>query len=338
MQDNTYTYIPEVDCQNEDFSCKAEIDNTDHVYLIDGVYQQQRDKSFSFHLQKSESVEKIQQAIFVRSKEDPKELSYQGDILLEENSSGRLLLCAHTASSFSFSTLETINIDLKENANLNLVLMQNENNNSSHSTRFNVDIAKGASLKLVIVSLHGGSISNSIKLSLNGEHSQCDISGLYLMDSEQRIENSLEIVHQVPNCFSSQLFKGILDDSSVGKFTGLIKVVKDAQKTEAYQANHNLIISPKAKINSEPQLEIYADDVKCSHGATTGRLDENETFYMRSRGISKKQAKILQQLAFAHEVLEKISILEIKERVTDLTEKRLRGEFSRCGGCTNHCC
>lgn len=142
----------------------------------------------------------------------------------------------------------------------------------------------------------------------------------------------------MPDCISRQLFKGILDDESRATFTGRIVVAKDAQKTEAYQANHNLLISPSAKAYAQPQLEIYADDVKCSHGATSGRLDDNALFYMRSRGIGKQEAKLLQQLAFVYDVLENINNEQLRIRLSDLVESRLRGEFGHCTNCSMNCC
>ena len=146
------------------------------------------------------------------------------------------------------------------------------------------------------------------------------------------------LTHQVPHCHSNQVFKGILDNNGVAHFDGLIKVVPDAQKTEAYQANHNLLVSPTARAYTRPQLEIYADDVKCSHGATIGRLNPDELFYMRTRGIPVAEARLLQQVAFTNEVVEKISSPELRERMQVLVEKRLRGEFSRCQNCSKNCC
>ena len=142
----------------------------------------------------------------------------------------------------------------------------------------------------------------------------------------------------VPRCHSSQLFKGILNNESKAFFSGKINVSKDAQKTEAFQANHNLLLSRKAKIYAQPQLEIYADDVKCSHGATSGRLDENALFYMRSRGIGAEEAKLLQQIAFVYDVLEKINNEQLQKRLQELVESRLRGEFSHCSNCSVNCC
>jgi Fe-S cluster assembly protein SufD len=133
------------------------------------------------------------------------------------------------------------------------------------------------------------------------------------------------------------LFKGILDDDATGSFNGKILVRKDAQKTLAYQKNNNILLSTAARMNTKPHLEIYADDVKCSHGATVGQLDMEALFYLRSRGIGEKEARHLLMYAFANEIVSKISIPVLKERIIDLVDKRLRGELSRCANCDIRC-
>ena len=147
------------------------------------------------------------------------------------------------------------------------------------------------------------------------------------------VDNYSFIHHAVPDCESNELFKGVMDDSSTGAFTGRILVSPDAQRTNAYQANNNLLLTSSAKMNTRPQLEIYADDVKCSHGATVGQLDEEAMFYLRARGISKEEANIMLMFAFAYEVLEKIRVPELKEQIRELVEMRFRGELDKCLSC-----
>ena len=190
---------------------------------------------------------------------------------------------------------------------------------------FEITLAEGASLRMVFLSLDGKTIRNRIHVSLEGRHAECDLSGLYLPREAQEMGFDIRMDHLVPDCRSTQLFKSIVDDGAVARFFGLIKVVPDAQKTEAYQANHNLLLSESARAYTKPQLEIYADDVKCSHGATVGRLNEDELFYMRSRGISLPEARLLQQMAFTGEVLEKISSLPLRETMLERVENILRG-------------
>ena len=191
-------------------------------------------------------------------------------------------------------------------------------------TVYDISLAEGASLRMVFLSLDGKMLRNRVNVSLEGRHASCDLSGLYLPRDTQEMAFDIRMDHFVPECHSTQLFKSIVDERAVARFFGLIKVVPDAQKTEAYQANHNLLLSEAARAYTKPQLEIYADDVKCSHGATVGRLNEDELFYMRSRGISLPEARLLQQMAFTGEVLEKISSQEWREKMLTRVEERLR--------------
>jgi len=157
--------------------------------------------------------------------------------------------------------------------------------------------------------------------------------GLAITDKNQKVDNFTNIEHRVPNCQSKELFKYVLDEQSVGVFSGRIVVAKDAQKTQAYQNNRNLCCNRESRMYSKPQLEIYADDVKCSHGMTTGQLDENALFYMRSRGISESEARLLLKFSFTNDVIEGIRLPNLKERLKMLVEKRFRGELLKCQGC-----
>jgi Fe-S cluster assembly protein SufD len=146
------------------------------------------------------------------------------------------------------------------------------------------------------------------------------------------------IDHAKPNCTSNELYKAILDEQATGAFNGRILVRKDAQKTQAFQSNNNLLLTTEAKMHTKPQLEIYADDVKCSHGATVGQLDMEAKFYMQSRGIGEREAKLLLMFGFAHDVIGHIKIEPLREHIDELINKRLRGELSRCQNCPIHCC
>lgn len=336
MSGENFIYAPAAAIADQ-FRCRVPMKGTRQVFIVNGGVQGTK-MPFSFKGEKGNKLDDILQVISVRTAESPLKIDFEDNILLEEQSSAKILLCSHTFSRDKFITNETINITLEEGADGDIVLMQNELNLASHNTVINIKMASSTTLKMVFITLHGGTINNDITVNLNGVHSHIDLSGLYLVDGEQLVENSINLYHRVPNCTSQQLFKGILDNNSTARFNGIINVAPDAQKTEAYQANHNLLLSNDAKIHTEPQLEIYADDVKCSHGATIGRLDLEELFYMRSRGISSKEAKVLQQMAFTYAVLEKISNNELRERMFSLVEKRLRGEFSDCKDCSKNCC
>lgn len=330
--ENNYIYIPS-DPQQEEFRCRVPLKDTEQVFVVDG-----KGEKMGLNLGKGEILPQMLQVIAVRSRQAQEDLSYSTDYILAERAQARVLLCSHTLSMEDFTTHECVNVELGKGAILDMVVMQNEHNKSKHSTSFKVQMEEGAVFNLNVVTLHGGEISNEIEVNLNGKGGECCVNGLYLADGQQKVSTRVNIFHNVPECHSSQLFKGILDGESRTSFSGKIYVAKDAQKTEAYQANNNLLASRTAKAYTQPHLEIYADDVKCSHGATVGSLNEDELFYMRSRGIAKDEAKLLQQQAFAYAVLEKVANESLRERLHSLLESRLRGEFSECANCSKHCC
>lgn len=289
-------------------------------------------------LPKGKMLEKMLQVIAIRKDAKVPDLKYGINICAEEDSSGKIVFCSHTLSEERFSTAEAVNIKVCKGANLDFLVMQNEHNLSKHVTHFNIEVCEGATFTMNLITLHGGDISNNVETYLTGEHASYELDGLYLADGEQKVNTRINLVHNAPKCNSLQLFKGILGGNSLSDFSGEIIVAPEAQKTEAYQSNNNLLTTDTARASSQPHLVIYADDVKCSHGATIGSLDEGELFYMRSRGIKVEEAKLLQQQAFAYAVLEKIHNEELRQRLTDLVERRLRGEFTRCSDCSKHCC
>lgn len=183
--------------------------------------------------------------------------------------------------------------------------------------KFELSLRENETASVTFVSFAGSPAKVDVRVSLLGAGARCDLKGLLVADGKNRVEYDVFMDHCVGGAVSNQLFKGMAFDSGVTRFGGLIHVPQYAQKTEAYQANHNLLLSRSAKAFSKPQLEIYADDVKCSHGATVGRLNEDEIFYMRSRGISEKQAFSLACTAFAAEVLVSISDSGLRDAVTD---------------------
>ena len=170
----------------------------------------------------------------------------------------------------------------------------------------------------------GGSLTrNNLNFSQNGEHSDSTLKGITILENKQHVDHNTLVHHQAPNCESHQDYKGIFGDSSTGVFNGKIIVEKDAQKIDAFQQNNNILIDDKATINAKPQLEIFADDVKCSHGCTIGQFDEDALFYLRSRGIGIKEARALLMYAFANTVLESVKIPELKVRINKLIAKKI---------------
>ena len=187
-----------------------------------------------------------------------------------------------------------------------------------------IEVQSGQSTDMVFLVYPGVSCDVSLDVSLKGEGAEANIFGAYICGGDEKVRFAVDMHHDVPHCNSRQLFKGIAGGSSRIDFYGKIIVAQDAQRTEAYQENHNILISDEAKVDTKPQLEIYADDVKCSHGATIGRLNEEEQFYMRSRGISLEDAKVLQMISFIAPVLEKIPAEAQREAVAAQFESDIR--------------
>ena len=177
---------------------------------------------------------------------------------------------------------------------------------SSMTIPQHIVVERDACIDMVLLVMPGVSCDVKLDVRLAGEGAEANIYGAYVCGSQERVKISVDMHHDLPNCNSRQLFKGIAGGTSRVDFYGKIIVAQDAQRTEAYQENHNILLTDGAKVDTKPQLEIYADDVKCSHGATIGRLNEEEQFYMRSRGISLEDAKVLQMISFIAPVLENI--------------------------------
>ena len=214
-------------------------------------------------------------------------------------------------------------ISLGEGANLHYHLLQGSSNKTKQVSTIDVDQAKDSNFLSCTMTLGGGLVRNNLTVSLNGPGAHCDMLGLYVTTAKQHVDNHTNVVHAAPHCTSRELYKGVLDQRSRGVFHGRIKVEQDAQKTDATQANNNLLLSNDAEIDTKPQLEIYADDVKCAHGATVGQIDETSLFYLRTRGIDLEMARTLLTYAFVNEVLECIDNVALRDDISSLISGRL---------------
>lgn len=195
---------------------------------------------------------------------------------------------------------------------------------SSGDVSFHVVMSRDSHLDLSVIVFPGACCQVSLQVDMEGPGAEAYISGIYLCPGDERVSLRTDINHMVHRCTSRQLFKGIAGGTAKTDFYGRIVVARDAMKTEAYQENHNLLISDSARMDTKPQLEIYADDVKCSHGATVGRLNEDEQFYMRSRGIPEREAMILQMLSFISPVISHIPDIKTRESVSEMAEQAVR--------------
>ncbi|WP_297335505.1 Fe-S cluster assembly protein SufD [Algoriphagus sp.] len=213
------------------------------------------------------------------------------------------------------------------NSQLGYYRIQNEGAHAIEVSTLETDIREHSRFTSVNVSLSGDMVRNNLNLNLIGSNSEGNMYGLYLLNGKTHVDNHTNVDHTIPHAESNELYKGILADQSRGVFNGKIFVRQDAQKTNAFQQNNNILLSEDAVVNTKPQLEIWADDVKCSHGCTTGQLDEEALFYLRARGIDKTQAKGLLLYAFAGEVLEHIEEESFRDYCISLVSDRLGSKF-----------
>ncbi|MCK5766314.1 MAG: Fe-S cluster assembly protein SufD, partial [Bacteroidales bacterium] len=258
-------------------------------------------------------------------------------VILGKNSKMTMVHCDDSTNQEAMFKNSVTEVFIDEGAGLEHYKLQNLNNQSTliNATWFRQ--MKDSSLRSNAITLNGGLIRNYTHTVMDGEGASAEIYGVYLMDKTQHVDNQVFIDHAKPNCYSNELFKGILDEEASAVFNGHILVRKDAQQTNAFQNSKNILMTDTAKSHAKPFLEIYADDVKCSHGATVGQLDQEAMFYLRQRGICEANARLLLLYAFAGEIVDKISIKALKIRVDDMIRKRLKGELHICDTCALHC-
>ncbi len=258
-------------------------------------------------------------------------------IILEKNSKLTFLQCDDSLEdngSFKNSVTEFF---IAEGAQLDHYKLQNKDITSAMTNTSFFHVEKEGKVFSNIITFNAGSIRNEFVVNLNGKGARADLSGLYLIDKTQHVDNQLFMRHNAPDCWSNQTFKGIMDDEASSVFTGHVYVAEGAVGTEAYQSNKNILLTDEAGVMSKPFLEIYNDDVRCSHGSTTGQLDDNAMFYLRQRGICEKNARLLMMYAFTDEVVRKIKVDRLQNRTENMVHRRLKGELSSCDQCILHC-
>jgi Fe-S cluster assembly protein SufD len=247
------------------------------------------------------------------------------------------MFCDHTLAIHSFIANYLTEVHMGVDAVVDIYGIQNQHNGTAYLNGLFVRQERNAQLITNTISLHGGITRNHVHVDLSGEHANASLFGLALTDKDQHCDNFTSIEHAQPGCHSNQIFKNILDDNSTGAFTGRIHVMPGAIKTEAYQRNNSVLMTKAARMNTKPQLVIDNDDVKCSHGATVGQVNEEALFYLQTRGINEKEARLMLMFAFAHEVLSNIRVEQLRQSIDRLVNKRLRGEVSRCHDCKLEC-
>lgn len=285
------------------------------------------------YVPKNVKVEKAIQVINIHRSDVDLMVNRRVLIVMEQGSEAKFLFCDHAADDRNFLATQVIEAFVGENAKLDLYCLEETHYKNTRVSNVYIEQQANSVVNHNVITLHNGITRNRLDLVFKGEGAECFANGCVIADKSQHIDNNTLIDHQVGHCTSHQLYKYVLGDEAVGAFAGRILVRKDAQKTSSNEINQNLCTTKKARMFTQPMLEIYADDVKCSHGSTVGQLNDAAMFYMRQRGISEKEAKLLLEFAFVNEVVDQIQLEPLKERLRYLVEKRFRGELNKCEGC-----
>ncbi len=254
-------------------------------------------------------------------------------IVLEEGAEAKFLFCDHASDDRRFLATQVIEAYVGRNASLELNCLEETHYKNTRISNVYIEQQADSRVNHNVITLHNGVTRNRLDLVFKGEGAECQCNGCVIADRNQHVDNNTLIDHQVPHCTSNELYKYVLDEEAIGAFAGRVLVRKDAQKTISQETNQNLVATKKARMYTQPMLEIYADDVKCAHGSTVGQLNDAAMFYMRQRGISEREAKLLLEFAFVNEVIDKMELEPLRDRLHYLVEKRFRGELNKCDGC-----
>lgn len=276
------------------------------------------------HIPKHKEVEKPIEIInFSTGNEAAVLLQPRNLIVVGENAHVQIIERHQSLSENAALTNSVTEIFAEKRAYVDYYKVQNDTQTASLIDNTYVSQERESNCNVHTFSFGGNIVRNNLNFYQRGEHCNSTLKGITILEGKQHVDHNTLVHHIDPNCESHQDYKGIFDDSSTGVFNGKIIVEKEAQKTNAFQQNNNILISDKSTINAKPQLEIFADDVKCSHGCTIGQFDEDALFYLRSRGIAKKEARALLMYAFSNTVLESVKIPELKVRINKLIAKKI---------------
>lgn len=254
-------------------------------------------------------------------------------IVLEEGAEATLLFCDHAMDNSAFLSTQVMEIHCADNSRLDLYELEETHTKCHRMADLYIEAGRDCTLSHNNVTLFSGLTRNTTRVSLLGEHTEVTLNGCVVADKNQHVDNNTLIDHRAPRCTSRELYKYVADDEAVGAFAGKVLVRPEAQKTSSRETNANLCASPAARIYTQPMLEIYADDVRCSHGSTVGVLDEPSLFYMEQRGIPADEARMLLKVAFVGQVIDQVRLVPLRDRLHHLVEKRFRGQLDKCTGC-----
>jgi Fe-S cluster assembly protein SufD len=282
------------------------------LYATDGAY---------IKIAAGKQIEQTVQVLFIQTGENTHS-QLRNRIIAEKGSQAKIVLGFFSDNAKSCFTNAVTELEVAENAHLDIDKLQVENETALQIASEYVTQARDSHFDINTITLNGLLVRNGLNIAVDGQNCETHLNGMYLTKDNQHVDNHTIVDHLKANCESFELYKGVMNDSSTGVFNGKVFVRKDAQKINAYQSNGNVLLSDNSTINSKPELEIYADDVKCSHGSTTGQLDEEAIFYLRARGISEKTARQMMVSAFVGDVLEKIKNEEVLSFVNQILAEK----------------
>jgi len=292
---------------------------------------------YFLYVPKNAVVEMPIQILNLLKKDEDAYSTQRNLVIVEPGAQVKLVVCDHTLNLNQYLSNSVTEVFVGENAHFEYYTVQNQHNKSTSINSVFVKQEQNSNATTHTVSMHGGLIRNNLKFIIDGENAEANMYGMAFLDRQQHVDNFTQVIHGKSHCQSNQIYKYVLDEKATGAFSGRIHVARDAQKTNAFQRNNNILLTDQATMQTKPQLIIDADDVKCSHGATVGQIDEEALFYLRARGIDKDKARMIMMNAFAHEVVQEINIEALRERIDDLIEKRLKGEVAQCHDCAYNC-
>ncbi len=254
-------------------------------------------------------------------------------IVLEDDAQAKVLVCDHTKGDKQYMSLETVEIVVGRNAKLDYYHMEESDDHTTRLSQLWLRQQEGSNVLIDGITLTNGYTRNDYQIDVDGPHCDTQLLGMAISTGEQHVDNHTLINHNAPRCQSNEMFKYVLNDNAIGAFAGKILVQPDCPRVEAYQGNRNICASDTARMYTKPQLEIYTDDVKCSHGTTIGQLDDEALFYMRTRGIGLDEARNLLMQAFMADVIDAVRLDSLRDRLRYLVEKRFNGTLANCGAC-----
>jgi Fe-S cluster assembly protein SufD len=310
ITNSTFDFGKNVKLENEIFN------SLNTRFATDGFY---------IHIKSKTVLEKPLQVIHILTGEHTV-ANLRNVIICEKNSQAEIIQGFFTENAKESFTNVVTEIFVEENAHLTLNKIQYEDESCYQIATEQVDQHKNSTFKINTITLNGALVRNNLNIEVNGENCSTHLNGAYLLKGNQHVDNHTLVDHKVAHCESHELYKGVVNDKATAVFNGKVFVRKDAQKINAFQSNANVLLSDDSSVNSKPELEIYADDVKCSHGSTTGQLDEEAVFYLRARGLSEKTARKLMISAFINDVIEKIENEEVNTFVIQLLQERFDWE------------